>query len=242
MLGDWSSLETPLPWRQKRDGVDGSGMTKGQGERSAVVECSVAAGVRRLCGHAFPPLGTSTGVPIPPPRTCREVENRLPVPAAYSARWNESHQSSSSLLINRRRGGGIIVWHLAYPARACAGRANPRGASSSARYAATAATSPHRSLATRSWLPLPAGAPGWLRHRSSYKPPRPQLGFAIWAIVRAASGLSRGRIRLKPYTKWDKMGQKWEWAVQFDGSSKGAENTTGPARWAHFQCVCRTCL
>lgn len=131
MLGDWSSLETPLPWRQKRDGVDGSGMTKGQGERSAVVECSVAAGVRRLCGHAFPPLGTSTAVPIPPPRTCREVENRLPVPAAYSARRNESQQSSSSLLINRRRGGGIIVWHLAYPARACAGRANPRGASSS---------------------------------------------------------------------------------------------------------------
>lgn len=128
MLGDWSSLETPLPWRQKRDGVDGSGMTKGQGERSAVVECSVAAGVRRLCGHAFPPLGTSTAVPIPPPRTCREVENRLPVPAAYSARRNESHQSSSSLLINRRRGGGIIVWHLAYPrTRVRWARRSPRG-------------------------------------------------------------------------------------------------------------------
>lgn len=93
-------------------------------------------------------------------------------------RRNAPLLSAGSLLVNRRRGWEGAARRPACPVRVW--RARPRGAPW-AWHAETAAAAPHRPPC---WLPLPAGARVWLRHRSSSQAPEAEegirpLGFSL---------------------------------------------------------------
>lgn len=135
----------------------------GKGVGSCVVTRDVAR-IQNLCWCSAGRTGPH-GPTLPWP--CEGVESRSPAPGACLFSALECRAAERWQFVGKQTPGpGGAAWRPACPARAW--RARPRRVPR-AWHAATAATAPHHPQCS---LPLPPGAPVWLRHHSSCRPLR----------------------------------------------------------------------